>query len=251
MINTNRKHTHRNGSIFQRLALLGSLALFIAGCGKDSGDGDITNTLDLPLGELILDLYCEDFGLFTNTCVLDDPDNPYVQVNINNENRFTLNDELNAAVAADPLLETEDILKTRVYFWATALAKNSNGENQIQTAKAMYALANRSCSDLIRDQALRAYRSVLDNYFNSETFFATDDFGAPFPNVFYPYPLKLVAVDELRNGIGAADPSCGGSGYSRFFFDPDPGRNNFVARVKLREWGYIFDDVTDSLIRNE
>jgi len=245
---TSKQFAPQRVSKVTRYTLAGALLLAVAACSKDSSDGEVISARPLPLGDIVLNLFCEDFGLFQETCVLDDPDNPFATVAITNENRFDLVGEIDAQVAAIPL-PPDAAVKTKVYFWATALAKGSDGENQYRTANALYALANESCSQLIQDQALRAYRSVLDNYFNSVTFFATDDFGAPFPNVFYPFPLKLLAANELRLGIGPADASCAGTGYSEFMFDPDAGRNDFVARVVLNDWGYIFDDTPLSLIK--
>ena len=216
-----------------RLAVVCSMLLLISGCGKDSDDGEVINVIALPAtGDLELNLYCVDFGLFIETCVLDDPDNPYAFVSVNNDNKFDLND---AATT----------LKAKVYLWATALARDSTGENQVNTAKAMYALSNASCSELIQDQALRAYRSVLDNYLAAVTFFSTDDF-ATFPEVFYPFPVKMLTATDLRTGVGAADPSCDAAQFP-LFFSADPGANDFEARVRMFEWGFLYDDVLDDV----
>jgi hypothetical protein len=217
-----------------RLAVVCSMLLLISGCGKDSGDGEVINVIELPAaGDLALNLYCADFGLFIEDCVLDDPDNPYAFVSVNNDNKFDLND---AATS----------LKAKVYLWATALARDSTGENQVNTAKAMYALSNASCSELIQDQAQRAYRSVLDNYLTAVTFFSTNDFGAPFPEVFYPFPVKILTSNDLRLGLGAADPSCDPAKFP-LFFSGDPGENDFEARVRMFEWGFLYDDVLDDV----
>ena len=244
-----KNHFQLSESKIGRLAIVCSLLLIVGGCGKDSDDGDVINSVEYPVGELALDLYCDNFGLFTETCVLDDPDNPFVNANITNDNKFAISDAIDAGVAADPALTNNDLLKTKVYFWATAQARDPSGENQWKTASALYALANVSCSVFIRDHAVRAYRSILDNYFESVTFFSTDDFGAPFPEVFYPFPLRVQTANELRLGIGAADPACAGTGYSEFMFDPDGGRNDFVARVTLNEWGYVYDGAAGTVIK--
>lgn len=234
MMNISTKNAHFVGARGGHFAIVCSLLLLLIGCGSpDSDDGEVQNAVELPR-DLILNLFCEDMGIFTETCVLDDPDNPYSRVNVNNDNKFDLAD-------AAPSV------KARVYLWATALARNSSGENQINAAKALYRLSNESCSQLIQDQAQRAYRSVLDNYFGDVTFFSTDDFGAPFVEVFYPFPVKILAVDDLRLGVGSADPRCGPTGVE-FMFDPDPLRNDFVARVKLNEWGFLYDDVVPNVI---
>ena len=235
MINTFRNRAQIMSAPASRILLVCSLVFAITACGKDSGDGDVVDTILLPT-DLVLDLPCEDFGIFTETCALDDPDNPYARVNVNNDNKFDL-----AGAAPSP--------KARVYLWATAMARDPSGENQVNMAKAFYALSNASCSQLIQDQAQRAYRAVLDNHFTAVTFFATDDFGAPFPNVFYPFPVKSLAVDDLRLGVAGAapvSPACPVS-FTGLMFDPDPGRNDFVARDVLNSWGYVFDDVLNNV----
>ena len=237
MMNTFRNRAQISSAPATRLLLVCSLVFALAACGKDSDDGEVINTLALPpASDIVLNLYCEDFGIFTETCALDDPDNPYARANVNNDNKFDL-----AGAAPGP--------KARVYLWATAMARDPTGENQVNLAKAFYALSNASCSQLIQDQAQRAYRAVLDNHFTAVTFFATDDFGAPFPNVFYPFPVKMLVVDDLRLGVAGVapvSPACPPS-FTGLMFDPDPGRNDFVARVRLNEWGYVFDDVLNDL----
>ncbi len=235
MMITYTKNAHFIGARGWRFSIVCSLLLLLTGCGgPDSDDGEVTSAVELPT-DVILNLYCADMGIFVETCVQDDPENPYRNVNVNNDNKFDLAADAGSA-------------KARVYLWATALARSSTGENQINVAKAFYRLSNESCSQLIQDQAQRAYRSVLDNYFGDVTFFSTDDFGAPFDEVFYPFPVKILASDDLRLGVGSADPSCGPAGVE-FMFDPDPLRNDFLARVKLNEWGFLYDDVVPNVIR--
>ena len=236
MMNISTKNAHSIGARGGRLAIFFSLLLLLSACGSpDSDDGDLQEAVELP-DDVILNLFCEDMGIFTETCVLDDPDNPYARVQVTDANKFDLAD-------AAPSF------KSRVYLWATALARNSTGENQINAAKAMYSLSNESCSQLIQDQAQRAYRSVLDNYFGDVTFFSTDDFGAPFEEVFYPFPVKILAADDLRVGVGEANEDCDDTDYMELMFDPDPQRNDFLARVKMNEWGFLYDDVAPNVIQ--
>ena len=243
---TGRKNAHLTRPISWRLALVCSMLLLISGCGVDSGDGDVATVVVLPAtDDLKLDLYCADFGLFNETCVLDDPKNPYAFTNITNDNKFDLAKPKPPAVSPS--------LKAKVYLWATAQARFPSGENQYNTAAALYALSNESCSQVIQDQALKAYRSVLDNYFTGVTFFGTDGFPFPPPweNVFYPFPVKILVADNLRLGMngGGATGTCDPS-FTGFMFDPVAGvggRNDFLARAKMAEWGYLFDDVLNDL----
>lgn len=225
MINTFRKNTQLVGSKSRQLAVVCALVLIMAGCGVDESDGvDVTNGLALPT-DTALNLYCADIGIFTESCVLDDPDNPYALVSVTNDNKFDL---ANAAPSE----------KARFYLWATALARDSTGENQLNLATTLYRLSDASGSDFIRDHALRAYRSVLDNYLDSITFFSTDDF-ATFPTVFYPFPVGVVAADQLRLGVGG----------TLMFDDTDPVRNDFLARVQMVEWGFLYDDALGEVIK--
>ena len=217
-----------------RQAVVCSMLLLISGCGKDSGDGEVINVIELPAaGDLELNLYCVDFGLFIETCVLDDPDNPYAVVSLSNDPTVKFDQAPDIAVSPKGL----------VYYWATLQARFPGGENQLFTGRVLYQLSNLSCSKLIQDQALRAYRSVMDNYLPSVTFFSTADF-ATF-EVFYPFPARIVAAQEMRLGVGAADVSCDPSFNNGLMFDPnggEGGKNDFDARVRIFEWGFLFDD---------
>ena len=235
MKDTCTKNAHLARPVGWRFAVVCSMLLLISGCGVDSDDGDVINSIALPPAtDLRLDLYCADFGLFNETCVLDDPENPYALVGVNNDNKFDLANDTPS-------------LKAKVYLWATALARDSTGENQVNTAKAMYALSNASCSQLIQDQAQRAYRSVLDNYLTAVTFFSTNDF-ATFPEVFYPFPVKILTATDLRLGIGAAVGTCDPS-FTGLMFDADGDANDFQARVRMFEWGFLYDDVLDDVTK--
>jgi len=230
MKDTFTKNAHLARPVGWRLAVVCSMLLLISGCGVDSGDGDVVDSITLPpASDLKLDLYCADFGLFTESCVLDDPDNPYALAAVNNDNKFDL--------APDGAVSPKGL----VYYWATVQARAPNGENQLFTAQALYALSNKSCSKLIQDQAQRAYRSVMDNYLTAVTFFSTGDFGL-FPEVFYPFPVRTVSANDMRLGIGAAAVACDPSFNNGLMFDPDPGINDFEARVRIFEWGFLFSD---------
>jgi hypothetical protein len=221
------------GSRNWQMVMVCSLALLVSACGKDSGDGDVATALQIPT-DVVLNLYCADIGIKDNQCVLDDPDNPYARVAVNNDNKF----DLVEGIPGNP--------KAQFYLWATALARDSTGENQLFAARALYNLSNMSCSQFIQDHALRAYRSVFDNYFNAFTFFSTDDF-ATFPNVFYPFPVKNLAAAEIRLGVGTAAASCDATLFPLMFDSTDVVRNDFLARVRMFEWGYLFDDVLEEV----
>ena len=152
------------------------LGLFVlSGCEeRDSGDGEVINEIILPT-DVVLNLYCEDVGIAGEPCVLDDPENPYALVPTG---EFDPNDPLSPRKFA--LLQ--DIpsgptgAKARFYLWATALARFPSGENQWYTARALHELFDANSNpvskdEIVREQALKAYESVIANFFGSVTFF--------------------------------------------------------------------------------
>lgn len=219
------------------LALLGVAALVVAGCNseRDDGDGELINTIVLPT-DVVLDLYCEDVGVFPETCVLDDPANPFatttiIEFDINNpdaSNKF----ELFNSLPPGP-----DGAKARFYFWATALAQRPSGENQFYAALALHELFDANSNalsqdELVREQALKAYRSVLDNFFGSVTVFtccpgASPD-GEPVP---FSIPLNELTADNLYRTDA--------TGFRRLV----PGAPILVLELLL-DWGYSYQPAT-------
>ncbi len=182
--------------------------LILSGCEeRDSADGIVINEIILPT-DVVLNLFCEDVGIFDETCVLDDPENPYALV-------ATLEFDVNND---DPNQPTKfDLLqnippgpsgaKARFYLWATALARQGSGENQWYTANALYELFDANSNpgskdEIVRAQALKAYRSVLDNYWGSVTFFGADPVSLNEQTayrIFYPdfFGLRRLPPDNL------------------------------------------------------
>ena len=138
----------------------GSIFLLTTGCSEVDG-GTVQDPIKLP-EDSVLNFACEDEGIYLEPCVLDNPANPYANVAITADDfypaspndKFVLND---AAPSA----------KARYYLWASALAKGAGipGENQYYTAVSLHEVYAQSGSPTTRAQALKAYRSVLDNYF--------------------------------------------------------------------------------------
>lgn len=235
-----KKHAQGCGSQIGRLAIGCSLLLLLAGCGKDSDDGDVANTLAIPT-DIVLNLYCADVGLHTETCVLDDPDNPYASVPFVTANPDPeappgqdFNDAkfaLAADVAGNP--------KATFYVYATAQARSPSGENQWYTARALHELYTATVaaappdgSLFIRDHALRAYRSVLDNYFASATFFEANFLPAPPPGgIFFPILLRELTAQDMAMTPG---------GFTPLFDIADADNNQFIARNTLGGWGYTW-----------
>lgn len=206
------------------IALLAVSVLVASGCdGRSSSDGVVMNQIILPT-DTLLNLGCADVGIGAETCVLVDPENPFVFVatpefNVNDPDgpsKFDLANKIPAGPTG---------AKARFYFWATALARTPSGENQWYTARALHELYNANSDPLIRDQALRAYRSVLDNFFGSVTFFELPG------GVAFPATLNERVADDLYRTDA--------TGYRRLV----PGDPVNVLSL-LGQWGYTYRPAT-------
>lgn len=221
----------------RKMLLIGLAVLATASCNgeRDAGDGAVINAIALPT-DVVLNLACENVGIVGEDCVLGDPENPFVttaiiEFNPNNpgaENKFALFNSIPAGPAG---------AKARFYFWATALARRPSGENQFYTALALHELfdANSnvlSTDELVRAQALKAYRSVLDNFFGSVTVFtccpAASPTGEP---VAFAIPLNELTADNLYRTDA--------TGYRRLV-DGDP----ILVLELFVDWGYAYQPAT-------
>lgn len=215
------------------LALLGMATLVVAGCsdGTEDREGQNVNSIVLPT-DVVLDLACENVGIHPETCVLEDPQNPFVNVpiiefDVNNpggDNKFDLFNSIPPGPTG---------AKARFYFWATALARRPSGENQFYTALALHELFDANSNvlskdEIVRAQALKAYRSVLDNFFGSVTVFtccpAASPDGEPVP---FPVPLNELAADNLYRTDA--------TGFLRLV-EGDP----ILVLSLLLDWGYTY-----------
>lgn len=177
-----------------------------SGC-SDPG-GDATNKTQIELAtDFALTLSCENVGIYPEECVLFDPENPYLDVYIDEENKWDLH---NASPSA----------KSNYYLWATALARTPNGENQYYTASALHALFTEGGSSNAKKQAIRAYRSVLDNFYDDVTYFLIGGNQVPF---------LLRDLTGMRLHGPAAD------NLASLFDTPDE------ALDAMEEWGYTYD----------
>ena len=195
-----------------KAALLSVSIFLVTACGDvDSEDGQISNSINLP-EDSVLTLFCPDAGIAAEPCILNDPENPYATVPVTDDNKFILS---NVAPSA----------KARFYLWSTAQAMSPRGENQYNVAVALHQMFAQSGSDLARAQALRAYRSVLDNYFNSVTFFEAD--FLPPPDIFFPFPVRKLVGQSM---VAPTAP------LTALFDQP------IEALRQFGEWGYTYDD---------
>jgi len=214
-----------------RALLLVVLALLVTGCGKDSGDGDVLGTIQLPTDDTkALKLNCENVGINKETCILDDPNNPYVNVIVSQDTKFNLDAEAPSATA-------------KFYLWGTALARGAGapGENQFYVALNLHRMWASSNSELTRLQALKAYRSYLDNYFNSVTFFEIPlDSGE-----FFQQSINLWVGQLLFDPTALTNTFT-----STRLFSSDPNINKSKASQAIGVWGYFYNQDTQLFTRN-
>ena len=223
---------HNRPAVVRKLALLlvGLGALAVSGCeSPDASDGERYEAIVLPTDTLV-NLACADVGIFDNTCILEDPENPFattaiIEFDENNPEAF------NKLLLANQIPPGPEGAKARYYFWATALARRASGENQFFTASALHELWSLNSDSIIREQALRAYRSVLDYFYGSVFFFscceAVSNDGLP---LILPATLNEATADILyRNPTGF-----------RRLVDGDP--LNVIEL--LGEWGYTYRPAT-------
>ena len=223
MKNLNRQNNHPLTRKFTALMLVLG-AFFIGGCeSPGEGDGVVINDLLLPT-DTLLNLACADAGIGFETCVLGDPENPFALVatpefNVNNPDARTKFDLAND-IPAGPTGA-----KARFYLWATALARFPSGENQWYTARALHELFDANSDPLIQNQALKAYRSMLDNFWGSVTFFECCG------GVAFSVNLNEQTADDLYRTES--------TGYVRLI----PG-DPLNAQSLLAEWGYTYRPAT-------
>jgi hypothetical protein len=201
-------------NMFVVLMLTVPVILMSAGC-DEIDSGEVQNTVVLPL-DSTLNFACEDEGIFPDDCVLDNAENPYASVAVTEDNKFALSDEAPSE-------------KSRYYLWATALAKGAGlqGENQYYTALSLHKVYAESGSPTTRDQAIKAYRSVLDNFFLAPTFFlVTVTTG----DVSFAVSLKDIVGANLYDPAAASLVS--------LYSDP------IFALEDISEWGYVYDPAT-------
>ncbi len=224
MRNRYQKEVYPAASNILIMVLFGLVILFTSGC-KEPSDSDGVNitTIVLPT-DTLLNLNCADLGINSETCVLDDPENPFRSVatneyDVNNpdaETKFDLANKIPAGPSG---------AKARFYLWATALARRASGENQWYTARALHELFDANSDPIVREQALRAYRSVLDNFFGSVTFFECCG------GVSFSATLNELVADDLYRTEA--------TGWVRLV----PGDPLLVLSL-LSEWGYTYRPAT-------
>ncbi len=202
-----------------------SLAMILViGCADD---GDNMDDIALPTDERV-DLYCEDAGVYPETCILDDPDNPFEIASLNEDNKRDLSD-------------TSPSAKTRFYLWATMTAKNPSGENQYFTAVALHELYTLGQSENAKKQAKKAYQAVLDHFYNSTTWYLAE----------WITEEEVAYAILIRDLVGKKvyDPS--GDRLANGIILESLYESEIQAQSDLNEWGYIYDSSDEKIIKIE
>ena len=241
MININKRMAEPAFIKHLLLAMLGAVTIFGAGCDseRDENDGRVFNTILLPT-DVVLNLACENVGVFPETCVLEDPENPFAAVPISEFDPFNPDDPFNKLSLAADIPAGPTGAKARFYLWATALARRGSGENQYFTALALHELfdANSNASgdqgsedELVREQALKAYESTLSNFFSSVYVRTCRVVDGCNPPVNFSVTINEAVADNLYRTDA--------TGWRRLV----PGLPN-QAIALLIDWGFIYEPCT-------
>lgn len=226
-----------------RILIGGTLICLLSACSEvDMDDGDVINTIPLPLpGDSTLDLFCLDVGVGNERCILDDPANPFAKVGFDDEVKFEL-------------YSTSPSPKASFYLWATAQARSPRGENQYYTGLALHEMfTDGGAVDLvIKEQVIKAYHALLDNHFNEVTFVGPFIDGTG-NEVYFPISVRELVLDNIILPIPTDAPNdiCGQSssgahpdGLATLFID------NLEMLSRLGEWGYTLDLDSCVITRN-
>ncbi len=219
MIGKKINHAQFSSARLARILVCLVVSGLLVGCGVDGNDGDIVNTLPVPT-DLTLNLQCPDVGINTEACILDDPENPYARADVSDSTKFELAEDTPSA-------------KASFYLWGTALARSAQGENQYYTARALHQMYTEGGSEVARTQAIRAYRSVLDNFFDSFTYFKVELAEG---EVFISLVLSELTGESL---------------YDPLELNLTPLYNNKLQALDaMGSWGYNYDVDSGVVTRN-
>ncbi|MBZ4396199.1 hypothetical protein OWM54_26720 [Myxococcus sp. MISCRS1] len=114
--------------------------------------------------DLTLQVHDATMGVHPSTTVLDDPNNPFVDSTPGTETKWLI--QANAGPVAS------------FYAWATLLARGPYGEAQYYVGLNLLGvyqngLASQQDLPVVRELAIKAYQSVLDNFPDAVTYDAT------------------------------------------------------------------------------
>jgi hypothetical protein len=196
------------------LILFALLLVILTAC--DPKNGTKITGVDLPLdNELIL--YGENVGIHPSTTILEDGNNPYAHANISMDSVWDFHDE-----APSP--------KAKFYLWGTMLAKIPIGEYQYFTARSLHELYTVGGSENAKEQTKKAYRAVLDNFYNGTTWYEAWWMEE---ETVYAAPLKDLVGQNMY------DPTA--MNMLSLYNDP------VEALQDLSLWGYVYNTETKTI----
>ena len=164
-----------------------------------------------------LTLVSDYVGVHPDKSVLEDPNNPFILTNVTEDSKWDLN---NAGLST----------KAKFYLWATILAKSPSGENQYYVATQLNALFQANSDEKVRTLALNAYRSLLDNFFDSTTYTNDPALGG------YKGSLNNYVCTDLTTATALLSSVTGSSTETK-------------ALSTLSQWGYYCDPTNNIIIR--
>ncbi|MBK8256796.1 MAG: hypothetical protein IPK82_29505 [Polyangiaceae bacterium] len=137
----------------------GGIAVLGTGCSNDA-----TFYYEDSLSEVTLSLSHPDEGIHPSQAALSNPDNPFAEANVGTETKWQIQS------GAGPI--------AAFYVWETVLAHQPGGEAQFYVGKNLAAAflsgdARVEDPPAIKDQAIRAYQTVLDEFPDSVTYDAS------------------------------------------------------------------------------
>ena len=163
------------------------IALIIALIGLPACIEDAPYYYAEKITERSFQLYHEDVGIYPNTIVLQDPNNPFAKFTIGRDTRWQIQSSGDSVAA--------------FYAWASILTKEVTGEHQFYVAlnlQNIYESRNASEEDLpyIRDLAIRGFQNVLDYFPKSVTFDRSGKIAYALATSAYQAIIELGAVPK-------------------------------------------------------
>ena len=182
------------------------LVVLLASCGNNPVLPNSTlASITLPTGDLTLK--SADEGIFPDKSVLEDPENPFILTPITDQMKWEDQGGLEGSTVV-----AGGRSKACFYMWATILTREPWGEPQYYTALALKRQFEDNGSTILSNQAVRAYKSVLENFLWDMT---VDEWG----NL---QRIALWAASDVTDiGINVAD------------------------------WGYLYDSSNNILEKNQ
>ena len=143
--------------LIRRLSL--GLLILVAACGDPR-----EYRVAIDTQEVTFEFFSSTEGIYPSRVTLSNPNNPFARYSIGAETKFAFEDGPSSAAG--------------FYAWATALASEPTGENQFFVGTNLRALLEagevpEEQRESVRELAIAAFQSVLDNFPDSLLFDAT------------------------------------------------------------------------------